>query len=178
MERGAVGTLLAVEPTNMTGKHRDGEQNPLERAQFSEDESKVVGGGTSHADQGENFVFQAEVRIDLETARVDVRHFVRLPIDRQQRGATSKSTDRGGNYLIQADVGGESETATIAQVAVRQAARQPIGQQQQGTTSIEQIKQFDSGGSWRNHFFSAKTDCRFALYYCFSLTANFTCLSC
>ena len=33
--------------------------------------------------------------MELETVQVAARHFVRLPIDRQQRGATAKSTDRG-----------------------------------------------------------------------------------
>ena len=90
----------------MTGKHRDGEQNPLERAQFSEDEDKVVADGTSHADQGKK-KNQAKVGMDLGTSQVTGRHFVRLPTDRQQRGATARSTDRGGEYPIQADFGGK-----------------------------------------------------------------------
>ena len=35
-------TSLVVQPDDMTGKHRDGEKNPLKRAQFSEEEGKVV----------------------------------------------------------------------------------------------------------------------------------------
>ena len=35
-------TLLAVQPDDMTGKHLDGEHNPLEGAQVSEEEGKVV----------------------------------------------------------------------------------------------------------------------------------------
>ena len=35
-------TSLAVQPDDITGKHRDREQNPLEREYFSEDEDKVV----------------------------------------------------------------------------------------------------------------------------------------
>ena len=131
----------------MTGKHRDGEQNPLERPQVSEDDDKMVANGTSHADQGEKIGFQAEVRMDLETPQVAARHFVRLSIDRQQRGATAKSTGRGGDYPIRADFGGKSETATTAQVTVRQTARLPIRRQQRGTTSNEQSKQFDPGWS-------------------------------
>ena len=38
-----------------TGKHRDGEHNPLERPQVSEDEDKVVADGTSHAGQGKKY---------------------------------------------------------------------------------------------------------------------------
>ena len=88
-------TLLAVQSDDMTGKHRDGEQNPLERAQVSEDEDKVVADGTLRADQGETSFFQAKVRMDLETSQAAGRHFMRLPIDRQQRAATSRSRDRG-----------------------------------------------------------------------------------
>ena len=111
-EKEQLETSLAVQPDDMTSKHRDGEQNPLERPQVSENEDKVVADGTSHADQGEIFVFQAEVRMNLETSQVAARRFVRQPIVRQQREATSRSTDRGGNYPIQADFGGKSETAT------------------------------------------------------------------
>ena len=34
--------------------------------------------------------------MDLETAQVTARHFVKLAMFRQQRGTTAKSTDRGG----------------------------------------------------------------------------------
>ena len=56
-KEGQLETLLAVQPDDMTGKHRDGEQNPLERA-HAEDEEKVVVDGTSHADQGEKTFFK------------------------------------------------------------------------------------------------------------------------
>ena len=92
--------LLTVQRDDMTGKHRDGEQNPLERPQVSEDEDKVVADGTSREDQGEHFFFQAKVGRHLETSQVAARYFVRLPIDRQQRGATAKSTYKGGKYSI------------------------------------------------------------------------------
>ena len=55
----------------------------------------MVADGTLHADQGENIIFQAEVGMELETVQVAARHFLRLPIDQQQRGVTTKSTDRG-----------------------------------------------------------------------------------
>ena len=42
----------------MTGKHRDGEQNPLEQAQVSEEKDKVIADDASHADQGEFFFFK------------------------------------------------------------------------------------------------------------------------
>ena len=44
------------------------------------------------------------------------RHFVSLSIDRQQRGATVRSTDKKGNYPIQADFEGNSEKEKTAQV--------------------------------------------------------------
>ena len=68
-------TFLTVQPDGMTGKHRDGEQNPLEQAQVSEDEDKVVTDGIPQADQGGNFFFQAEVDVVLEASRVAARHF-------------------------------------------------------------------------------------------------------
>ena len=44
--------------------------------------------------------------MDLETAQVAARHFVRLPIDRQQRGVTAKSTYRGGVTQFKQTSGG------------------------------------------------------------------------
>ena len=80
--------------------------------------------------------------MDLETSQVAARHFV-LPIDRQQRGETSRSTDRGGDYPVQADFEGNPKT-TIARVAAREEAA--IDRHQRGTTSTEENKQFDPGG--------------------------------
>ena len=59
----------------MMGRHRDGKHNPLERPQASEGEDKVVAGGTSHADQGGDFVFQTEIGMDLETSHFTAGHF-------------------------------------------------------------------------------------------------------
>ena len=75
-------TSLKVQSGGMTGKHRGGEHNPLERPQASEEEDKVVVDGSSHASQGD-LLFRADVGKDSETAQVTARHFVRLPIDRQ-----------------------------------------------------------------------------------------------
>ena len=60
----------------------------------------------------------------------------------------TRSLDREGTNLLQADVGVKPETAnTKAQVAAREEfARVPIGRQQRGTASTEQSKQFDPGG--------------------------------
>ena len=49
---------LEVQPNDLTGTHRDGEPNLLERQQVSEDEDKVVADGTSHADQGRILFFK------------------------------------------------------------------------------------------------------------------------
>ena len=101
-------TSLVVQPDDLTGKHRDREKNPLKRPQVSEDEDKVIADGTSHANQRGTFVFQAEVGMDLESSQVAARHFVRLPIDRQQRRAIARSTEREENYLIQEDLSDNS----------------------------------------------------------------------
>ena len=87
-------TSLEVQLDDLTGKHGDGELNPLERLQVSEDEDKVIADGTSHADQWVDFVFHSEVGMDLETPQVAARHF-ELAMFRQQ-GTTAKITDRGG----------------------------------------------------------------------------------
>ena len=94
-------TSLEVQPDDMMGRHRDGEHNPLERPQASEKESQTVTDGTSHLDQGRDFVFQTEVGMDLETSQVTAHHF-ELVMFRQQ-ATTSRSTDRGEDYSIQAD---------------------------------------------------------------------------
>ena len=44
---------LEVQVDDVTGKHRDGKHNPLERPQASKEEDKVVEDGTSHASQGD-----------------------------------------------------------------------------------------------------------------------------
>ena len=85
-------TSLSVQLDDMTGNHRDGEQNPLEQPQASEEEDKVVADGILHPDQGGKFCVQAEVGMDLKTRQVAARHFV-LAMIQQQRGTTARSTD-------------------------------------------------------------------------------------
>ena len=135
-------TSLEVQPDDLTGKHRDGEQNPLGRPQVLENEDKVVADGTSHADKGGGSVFQTEVGMDLETSQVAARHF-ESAMFRQQQGTTAKSADREGDYLIEADFGGNPKATTAQQVSTREEAA--IGRQQRGTMSTEQNKQ---GFSW------------------------------
>ena len=80
--------------------------------------------------------------MNLEILQVAARHF-KMAMFRQQQGTTARSTDRGGDYPIQADFGGNPK-ATTAQVSAREDAT--IGRHQRGTTSIEQNKQFDPEG--------------------------------
>ena len=72
--------------------------------------------------------------MDCEATQVAARHFVRLPIDRQQQGATARSPDYGGKYFLQANVWvNDEKTTTIARVAAcRESARLPIDRQQRG----------------------------------------------
>ena len=78
-------TSIKVQLDDRTGKHRDREHNPLERQQVSEKEKKLVGDGTSHADQGGEFVFQTEVRSNFgTTSQVATRH-LELATFRQQQ---------------------------------------------------------------------------------------------
>ena len=137
-------TSLEVEPDDMTGKHRDEENNPLKRQQASEEKDNVFAGGTSHVDQMGVCFFQAEIGKHRQTSQVTARQFVRLPIDRQQRKLIARSTERGGDYPIQADVGRNPRTTTVRVAALEEAA---IGGCQRGTTSTEQNNQFDPGGS-------------------------------
>ena len=134
-------TSSAVQPDDMMGRHRNGEHNPLERPQASEEEEKVVADGTSSNDQRRDFVFQIEVGMDHETSQVAARHF-ELAMLRQQ-GIAAKSTDWGGDYPIQADFAGNPKPTTGRVTARGEAA---IGRHQRGTTSTEQNKQFDPGG--------------------------------
>ena len=127
----------------MMGRHRDGEHNPLERPQALEEEDEVAADDTSHVDQGKDFVCQTEVRIDLETSQIATRHF-ELAMFQQHQGTTLRSSDRGGDYPIQADFAGNPKTATTARIAAREEAA--ISRQQRGATSTEQSKQFDPGG--------------------------------
>ena len=114
-------TSLAVQPDDMTGRHRDGEHNPLERPQLSVEEDKVVADGALHSDQGVDFTFQTEVGRNLEAPQVAARHF-ELAMFRRQQGIAAKITDRGGNYPIQTDFAGKPKTATTARVAAREEA--------------------------------------------------------
>ena len=119
----------------MTGRYRDGEHNPLERPQALEEEDELVADDTSHVDRGIDFVCQTEVGIDLETSQVAACHF-ELTMFQQNQGTTSRSSDRRGDYPIQADFAGNPKTATTARIAAREEAA--ISRQQRRATSTEQ----------------------------------------
>ena len=70
-----VETSSEVQPNDMMGRHRDGEHNPLERPQDSEEEDEVVVDGTLHVNQGRYFVFQTEVGMKLKASQAAARHF-------------------------------------------------------------------------------------------------------
>ena len=101
-------TSLEVQPDGITGKNRDGEHNPLDRPQVSNNEDKVVVDGTPNADQGGDFVFQAEVGMNLETSQAAARNF-ELEMSRQQQGAAAKITYRGETTLCK-QISGETRT--------------------------------------------------------------------
>ena len=139
--RQATVTSPAVQPDDMMGRHRDEEHSLLERPQAWEKEEKVVADGTSSMDQEGDFCFQTEVGKDSETSQVTARHFA-LPIDRQQKAVTIRSTEKGGNHPNEADFGG-NPAATAARVTAREKAA--IGRHHRGTMSTDQNKQFDPG---------------------------------
>ena len=101
-------TSLEVQSDDMTGKHRDEDHNPLQRPHVLKDEDKVIANGTSHADQGGDFVLQTEVGMNLKTSQVVASHF-ELAMFQQHRGTTAKSSDRGEDYPTQSYFGGGSK---------------------------------------------------------------------
>ena len=123
-------TSLGVQPDDIiVGRYRDVKHNPLERPQASEEEDKMIANDPSHVDQGEDFVFQTEVGMNLEASQVAARHF-ELAMFRQQQETTAKSIDREGDHPVQGDFAGNLKTATTAQVAAREDTA--LSRQQRG----------------------------------------------
>ena len=116
----------------------------------------MVADGTSSTDEGGNFVSQTEVETDNEATQLADRHF-ELAMVKQQQGIAAKRTHRGGDYPIQADFVGNPEAVTTARLAAREEAA--IGRHQRGTTSTDQNKQYDPGGTGADLFMSAKWPC-------------------
>ena len=116
----------------------------------------MVADGTSSTDEGGDFVSQTEVETDDEATQLADRHF-ELAMVQQQEETTAKNTHRGGDCPIQADFVGNPEAVTSARVAAREEAA--IGRHQRGTTSTDQNKQYDPGGTGDDLFMSAKWPC-------------------
>ena len=81
-----------MQPDDVIGGYRDGENSPQEQPRASEEEEKVVANGTPSTDEGEDFISQTEVGTDNEPLQLADRHF-ELVNFRQQKGTTAKSTD-------------------------------------------------------------------------------------
>ena len=106
-------TSTTVQPDDVMGGYRDGENSPQERPRASEEEEKVVANSTPSTDEGGDFISRTEVGTDKEPLQLADRHF-ELVISRQQKGTTAKSTDWEGDYPIQADFAENMNTATAA----------------------------------------------------------------
>ena len=123
--------------------HRDGENNPQERPQASEENEEVVANGTPSTDERGDFVPQTKVETDHEPSKLADRQ--ELVIFRQQKGTTSKNTDWEGEYPIQADFAENTTIITAARVAAREEVA--IGKQRQGTASTDENNQYDPDGT-------------------------------
>ena len=101
---------------------------------------------------GEDYISQTKVETDNEPLQLADRHF-ELVIFRQQNRTTAKSTDGGGDYLIQADFAENTNAVTAARVAIRE--EDAIGKHRQGTASTDEDKQYDPGGTTADPLISA-----------------------
>ena len=59
-------TSRIVQPDDVIGGHRAGENNPQERPRASKEEEKMVANGTPSTDEGEDYISQTEVGTDNE----------------------------------------------------------------------------------------------------------------
>ena len=140
-----------VHPDDVMRGHRDGENSPQERPRASEEKEEVVVNGTPSTDEGGDFISQIEIETDHEPLQLADRHS-ELAILRQQ-GTTTKNTDWGGDYPIQADFVGNTNAVTATQVAAHEEAA--IGKHRQETSSIDENKQYDPGGTSDDPLISA-----------------------
>ena len=140
----------AVQSDDVMRGHRDGGNSPQARPRASEEKEEVVVKGTPSTDEGGDFISQTEVETDHELSKLADRQ--ELEIFRQQKGTTAKSTDWGGDYPIQADFAENTNAVTAARVAACEEAA--IGKHRQGTTSTDENKQYDPGGTGDDPFIS------------------------
>ena len=150
--RPAPKTSRTVQPDDVMGGHREGENSPQERPRASEEEEKMVESGTPSTDEGVDIISQTEVGTDNEPLKLADRHF-ELVIFLQEEGTTAKSADCGGDYPIQADFVENTNTATSARVAAREKAA--IGKHRQATASTDENKQYDPGKTGDDPLLSA-----------------------
>ena len=135
----------------------------------------MVVNGTLSTNEGEYFISQIEVETDQEPTQLADRHS-ELAVLRQQ-GTTAKSTHWGGDCLILADFAENTKAVTATQVAAREEAA--IGKHRQGTTSTDENKQYDPGGTSDDPLISAYWPCciLYALLcvflFCFVLLSSY-----
>ena len=101
-------TTSPMQPDDVMGGHRDGDNSPQERPRVSEEEEEVVVDGTLSKNEGGNFIFQTEVGTDNEATQL-TDHFFGLTTFWQRQGTTAKSTDWGGRQLHSSRLRGENE---------------------------------------------------------------------
>ena len=88
-------TSKTVQPDDVTGGQREGENSPQERPRASEEKrEEMVANGAPSTDEGGDFISQAKVETDDESLQLVDRHF-ELVIFRQPKGTTAKSIDWG-----------------------------------------------------------------------------------
>ena len=156
-------TPTTVQPDDALGGHRYGENSAQERRRASEEEKQVVANGTPSKDEGGDFISQTEVGTDYEPLQLADRDF-ELVFFRQQKGTTTKSTYRGGDYPNQADFAENTSKATAARVAAREEA--VIGQHRQGTSSTDENMQYDPGRRGDDPLISASWLCLCCMLCC------------
>ena len=120
--RPAPKTSPIVQPGDMMGGHRDGENSSQGRPRASEEGKKMVANGTSSTDEGGDFISQTEVETDNEATQL-ADPFFGLATFWQHQGTTAKSTDWGGDNTIQADFAGNLITVLTARVTAARRLR-------------------------------------------------------
>jgi hypothetical protein len=130
-----------MQPDDQMRGHREGENSPKERPQASEEKEEVVVHGIPSTDAEGDFISPTKVETDHEPSKLADRQ--KVVIFRQQKGRSAKSTDWGGDNLIQADYAENMNTPTAVRVAA--CEEDAIGQQRKATTSTDENKQYDRG---------------------------------
>ena len=142
-----------VQPDDVMRGHRDGENSPQERPRASKEKEEVLANSTPTTNEGGDFISQIEAETDHEPTQLADRHS-ELAILREQ-GTTAKSTDWGGDYLIQADFVENTNNAVVIAVRVAVHEEAAIGKHRQGTASTDENKQYDPGGTSDDPLISA-----------------------